>query len=87
MDIVYRKQFTKHLLERIKPDPALYKRFKERIKLFIKTPEDPILEDHRLTGDKINFRAFSIIRDIRVVYQSGEDYVYFIDIGTHNQVY
>lgn len=87
MDVVYRKQFTKHLRERIKPDPALYKRFKERMKLFIKTPEGPILEDHQLTGDKMNFRAFSITGDVRVVYHQGEDYIYFIDVGTHNQVY
>ena len=87
MDIVYRQQFLKHLQERIKPDPALYKRFKERMKLFIKSPEDPLLKDHQLAGDKINFRAFSITGDVRAVYHKGEGYIYFIDIGTHNQVY
>lgn len=87
MQIVYRKQFLKHLKARINPYPSLYRRFKERVRVFIESPTNPILQDHQLKGDKADFRAFSITGDIRVVYQKGEDYIYFIDIGTHNQVY
>lgn len=32
-------------------------------------------------------RAFWITGDIRVVYRVRGDTVYFLDIGTHNQVY
>lgn len=87
MQIVYRQEFNKHLEQRIKPFPNLYNRFKERVKLFLISPNDPILKDHKLTGDKANFRSFSVTGDIRIVYHKGKDYTYFIDIGTHNQVY
>lgn len=87
MDIVYHKQFTKHFKERVKPNPNLYKKFRERMKLFIISPEDPILKDHQLTGEKANFRAFSVTGDTRVVYHQGEGYIYFIDVGIHSQVY
>ncbi|MBI2599621.1 type II toxin-antitoxin system mRNA interferase toxin, RelE/StbE family [Candidatus Daviesbacteria bacterium] len=97
MEIKHYKQFTKHLSQRIKPkpkpkpkpnpNPNLYTRFKDRVKEFLMNPESPILKDHQLKGDKKDFRAFSITGDIRVVYYRGEDYIYFIDIGSHNQVY
>ena len=87
MRIVHRKQFLKHFNKRIKPYPNLYSRFKERVKLFLDSPTNPVLQDHQLKGAKTEFRAFSITGDIRIIYSKGEDYIYFIDIGTHNQVY
>lgn len=87
MEIKHYKQFTKHLNQRIKPNLNLYTRFKDRVKEFLTNSESPILKDHQLKGDKKDFRAFSITRDIRVIYYQTEDYVYFIDIGSHNQVY
>ncbi|OGE25320.1 hypothetical protein A3C26_00630 [Candidatus Daviesbacteria bacterium RIFCSPHIGHO2_02_FULL_39_12] len=87
MQIVYRKQFAKHLKQRIKPFPSLYKKFKERVELFVQSPDNPMLQDHQLKGEIIRFRAFSVTGDIRIIYQKEKDYIYFVDIGTHNQVY
>lgn len=87
MKLEYYQKFIKHFRKRIEPNPNLFKRFEERVQIFLSNPNDPILKDHQLKGDKANFRAFSITGDIRVVYHKGEDYIYFIDIGTHNQVY
>ncbi len=87
MEIKHDKQFKKNLKLRILPNPKLYNKFKTRVKLFILDPADPILKDHQLTRDKENYRAFSISSDIRVVYYQGNNYIYFIDIGTHEQVY
>ena len=87
MEIKYYKQFVKHLNQRIKFNHNLYKKFKERVREFIANSENPILKDHQLRGDKKDYRAFSITGDIRIIYSKGEDYIYFIDIGTHNQVY
>lgn len=87
MEIKHYKKFTKHFNQRIKPNLNLYTRFKDRVKEFLTNSESPILKDHQLKGDKKDFRAFSITGDIRVVYYRGEDYIYFIDIGSHNQVY
>lgn len=53
----------------------------------MKDPSNPLLEDHRLTGDKKEYRAFSITGDYRVVYKKFDDTVVLYDVGTHNQVY
>lgn len=80
-------RFNKHFTQRIKPNPGLAERFKERLDLFLASPQNPILKNHKLRGDKQDLRAFSVTGDIRVVYFiTGED-LYLVDIGTHNQVY
>jgi len=45
------------------------------------------LHDHALTGKLAGKRAFSIAGDIRVIYVEFDDFIVFLDIGTHNQVY
>ena len=63
------------------------KRYEDRLKLFMSNRRSPILKDHALVGMKLKLRAFSITGDIRVVYTIVDDSVFFLDIGTHNQVY
>jgi len=47
-----------------------------------------LLKDHPLTGKKQGLRAFSITGDVRIVYHFvSDDFVEFLDIGSHNQVY
>lgn len=87
MEIKYYKKFIKNFRKRIEPYPNLLTQFDERIKEFSLDPSNPVLRDHPLKGEKADFRAFSITGDIRVIYSKGEDYIYFIDVGTHNQVY
>lgn len=87
MKIYYYKKFVKHLDQRIKPNFNLYQKFQDRVQIFITDPNNPILNNHQLKGRKQNYRSFSITGDIRVIYYQTEDYVYFIDIGSHNQVY
>ena len=87
MHIKYHKNFVKSYKKRFSHDEKIQKKYTERIKLFIKDSESPILRDHQLTGKKVDLRSFSITGDIRVVYTIIEDIVYFLDIGTHNQVY
>lgn len=87
MKIYLTKDFKKAYRKRIKSKENLANRFEERYDLFEKNPDNPVLKDHALGGKLQNHRAFSITGDIRVVYYIFEDTIYFIDIGTHNQVY
>lgn len=87
MKTYFTKIFKKHYLKRIKPNPNLDLRFAERRNLFVDYPNNPILENHPLTGKMKGYRAFSITGDIRVVYYIYDNIAYFADIGTHNQVY
>lgn len=61
--------------------------FHERLKLFIQDTHHPLLRDHTLSGKLQGHRAFSITGDVRVIYYISKDIIYFVDIGTHNQVY
>lgn len=88
MEVCYSSRFRKNFNKRIPPGPPLEKRFAQRLALFLKDKNNPILKDHKLIGKSQSFRAFSITGDIRVIYiEESKDAVTFIDIGTHNQVY
>ena len=87
MKIHFTKDFKKAYQKRIEPNNNLTKRFESRYDLFENDPANPILKDHVLSGKLQGHRAFSITGDIRVVYYIFEETAYFIDIGTHNQVY
>lgn len=88
MIIKRNKYFKKVFKARIKNNPKLVKKTKERVVLFMKNPKDPILKDHQLTGSQKENRAFWITGDIRIVYYPiSKNEVLFLDIGTHNQVY
>lgn len=87
MNVYYTGKFKKHFKQRIKPNPNLEKRFKERLALFISSRQNPILQDHPLKGKKQSLRSFFITGDMKAVYFLEGGDVYFVDIGTHNQVY
>ena len=87
MKIRYSKDFLKSFKIRILPNQALLKKFEKRLILFQKNPGSPLLRNHKLAGSKSDYRSFSITGGIRVIYVVNENTVYFLDIGTHNQVY
>ncbi len=87
MTILFHKTYLKHYKKRVLPNKNLDERLESRLKLFIKDPSDPVLEDHRLTGKKKEYRAFSVTGDYRVVYKKFDDTIVLYDVGTHNQVY
>ena len=87
MNIKRIRRFNKHFSQRIKPNPDLADKFKNRLDLFLESPQNPILKDHKLKGKKKDLRAFSVTGDTRVVYFISGENLYLVDIGTHNQVY
>ncbi len=87
MKTYFTKTFKKHYLKRIQSYKDLDNRFEERRNLFVENQNHPFLQDHALSGKMKNYRAFSITGDIRVIYYIYNGNAYFVDIGTHNQVY
>lgn len=86
MKIEFTHEFIKIYKKRFSSQFNVQKRFKERMIKFNKSPSDPFLADHALTGKLAGYRAFSINGDLRVIYYIYNDTAYFVDIGTHNQV-
>lgn len=88
MNITFHPSFQKFYKKRIADDPKLVEQTKERITMFQKNSQHPLLRDHKLKGTMSEFRAFWITGDIRIVYEEiSEEEVVFYDIGTHNQIY
>lgn len=83
----FHTSFQKVFVKRIQPQKKLSRKFDERFKLFMMNPHNPLLSDHPLKGNKEGLRAFSITGNIRALYYIQGDTAYFVDIGTHNQVY
>lgn len=87
MNAYFTKQFKSNYKKRILPFKNLDKKFEERYDLFIINPNSPLLKSHPLKGTEKGYYAFSVTGDIRVIYYIKDNIAYFVDIGTHNQVY
>lgn len=81
------RRFEKHFKKRVGRDKRLLTQFRGRLDMFITGERGYPLNDHALTGEMKGKRAFSITGDIRVIYEETNEYIIFLDIGTHNQVY
>lgn len=88
MTLTLQPAFEKAYRKRIATNSKLVKKVRERVSLFQKNPNNPLLLDHKLRGNLEGVRAFSITGDIRIIYHCVDDtHREFLDIGTHNQVY
>lgn len=87
MRVKYHKSFVKNYNKRFGGNKKIKEQYKKRLQLFIKDPQNPILKNHRLIGRKLSLRTFSVTGDVRVIYYQKGNTAYFLDIGTHSQVY
>ena len=88
MKIERHLNFKKSYKKQIAKNAQFVKKLEERIILFQTDPTNSILRDHKLSGEKNAFRAFSVTGDIRIIYlRISKDHVILLDIGTHSQVY
>ena len=62
--------------------------FYERLNIFIENPNNSILNNHTLKGNKRGRFSISIIGDLRAIYSFvEEDVVMFVEIDTHSNLY
>ncbi len=88
IQIEFHHNFVKSYDKRIKHNVKLSNQVEERVNLFKSNPNNKVLKNHLLTGNKHGYRSFSITGDIRIIYYlQSENLAVFIDIGSHNQVY
>ncbi|HUQ85359.1 MAG TPA: type II toxin-antitoxin system mRNA interferase toxin, RelE/StbE family [Candidatus Limnocylindrales bacterium] len=76
-------------LSRIKKtDQKLEKKIIKQLQLLKTNPRHPSLRLHKLTGNLTNMWSISITMNIRMIYHLLDDSTaYFVDIGTHDEVY
>lgn len=76
----FKKQYKK-LPQNVKEKCA------ERFGLFMNDPYHPTLHNHAFTGALSRYRSIAITGDIRAWYESNDDVVTFVKIGSHSQLY
>lgn len=88
MKIEFSPDFQKELFRLKKKDPDLTSKIVKQLKIFIQNPRHPFLRTHKLSGNLDNFWSISITKSIRMIYQLNQSgSAYFIDLGTHDEVY
>lgn len=87
MQVSFSDEVDKQLKKIKQKDSKLAKRIEKQITLFIQNPKHPSLRLHKLTGDLQELWSISISKSIRMVYIFDENIAYFIDLGTHDEVY
>ena len=76
------------LIQLNKKDNKLVLRIEKQIKLFESNHKHPSLRTHKLTGKLANRWSISVSRGLRMIYIIlDNDVAYFVDLGTHDQVY
>ncbi len=88
MKIKYSPNFLKKFR---KLNVRIRKSFNKRMTIFKDSPQDPQLGNHLLEREYLGYRSIDITADWRAVYKEAEileeTIAYFIDIGTHEQLY
>lgn len=86
MQIIFRKSFLKQYQKLNKQDQV---KVDHTLVIFEKSPFDPKLKNHALTGKLTGKRSISASFDLRLVFEIEGEYliVIMLGVGTHNQVY
>ena len=68
--------------------PELEKHIEKTLDALLKNPLDQVVGAHKLTGDLRHFYGADITpRHYRIVYAFDDEHIYFLNIGTHDEVY
>lgn len=85
MDITLSKKFRKQYK---KAPKNIQTATKKRLLLFKKNPDNPILNNHLLTGEYLGLRSINITGNWRALYEQINNSTIEISLlGTHSQLY
>lgn len=85
MKINYSKNFVKQYG---KQRPVIKEKFVEKQKVYVTDKFNPILNNHGLGGKWLGYRSINVTGDIRAIFEEvNENYVEFVAIGTHSELY
>lgn len=88
MKIGFSPEAKKELARIKRKNPSLVKKIHKQLQLLSLDPKHPSLRLHKLSGNLKNFWSISITKNVRMIYQlKNDDHAYFVDIGTHDEVY
>jgi mRNA-degrading endonuclease YafQ of YafQ-DinJ toxin-antitoxin module len=82
--VFYHKTFQKRYP---KMPPFIQDSFKERLQLFLENPFHPLLHNHDVNKSYPGCRSINLSGDYRAIFEQGEGFIKFVNIGTHSQLY
>ena len=90
--LIWSNTFVKSVKKVIRKHPDLSHDVEVTLELLIHDPFSPQLRTHKLKGRLQNCWACSIGYDMRIVFEflkseAGEDNIFLVDIGTHDEIY
>jgi len=87
MNIKYSPHFIAQYKKLVKKNKRLEGLIEERIKLFISDKTNPSLHLHKLQGNLASDWSISIESNMRIILTYFDENMYFVDIGSHDEVY
>lgn len=84
MKIAYLRSFKKDYK---KLTLKLHNQFRERVQLFQENQFNPLLNNHCVHHPYEGCQSINITGDIRALYEINKNSVFFVRIGSHNELY
>ncbi|MBM4334231.1 MAG: type II toxin-antitoxin system mRNA interferase toxin, RelE/StbE family [Deltaproteobacteria bacterium] len=91
--LIWGKSFVRAFKRYGKKHPSLMKDVEKTLKLLVEDPFAPPLETHKLKGKLAGSWACEVGYDLRIVFDfikkegKGEDDIFLLEIGSHEEVY
>jgi len=86
-ELSFNPLFKKKLQKIQKTDRKLFNKVKKQLSLFQENPKHVSLKLNKLKGDLKNMWSIAIDRNYRMLFVDDEMGIYFVDLGTHDEVY
>jgi len=80
-------KFDRRLILFVKFHSDLAERVKVTINKIIKNPFDQSLKTHKLSGSLKECLASNVTYEYRIVFTLTDETIWFLDIGSHDEVY
>jgi mRNA interferase YafQ len=84
MRVIASSRFLRRARKLKPPRDAL---LRAALRRFASDPFDPLLRTHKLKGDVVDYWAFSVDDDVRVLFRWEADTCFLVALGTHDEVY
>jgi len=85
MRIIFHRWFKKKYSKLTRRDQ---KKFQQRLLLFEKDSDNPLLNNHQLKGQQEGYFSINVTGDLRALYRPvKKDTIFFITIDTHSNLY
>lgn len=91
--LVWSNTFIRAFKRTTRKYPKLQKEIEQILRLLVEDPFSPQLRTHKLKGKLSGSWACNVGYDLRIIFdfikseKEGEDEIFLIEIGTHDEVY